>query len=349
MAREASQPVKTFSVGFEGDTDNELPYARAVAKRYGTDHHEFLLDARVVDALPLLVQHHGEPFADSSAVPTYFVTRMARQQLTVALSGDGGDESFSGYDRYGELLMWEHFDRLPASFRRKLFDSCAKILCKAPYGLWSSRMTRGCRMAAASLPERYRIYTSIFKDEELDEVYSPKFKALLRRAERDGAAMLWDERMSSLDWMMKHDQRYYLPDCLMVKTDVSSMANSLELRSPFLDHKVIELAARIPSSAKRHGMNGKIILKEAVQALLPQEVLDKPKTGFGVPLAHWFRNELRDMLYGTLLDDRAMRRGLFNSAFVRRMVDEQVSSHRDWSTRLWALMCLELWFREFVD
>lgn len=204
-------------------------------------------------------------------------------------------------------------------------------------------------MAAASLPERYRIYTSIFKDEELDEVYSPKFKALLRRAERDRAAMLWDERMSSLDWMMKHDQRYYLPDCLMVKTDVSSMANSLELRSPFLDHKVIELAARIPSSAKRNGMNGKIILKEAVQALLPQEVLDKPKTGFGVPLAHWFRNELRDMLYGTLLDDRAMRRGLFNSAFVRRMVDEQVSSHRDWSTRLWALMCLELWFREFVD
>ena len=147
---------------------------------------------------------------------------------------------------------------------------------------------------------------------------------------------------------MKHDQHYYLPECLMVKTDVSNMANSLELRSPSLDHKYMELAARIHSSLKRQGMRGKTILKEAVQELLPQEILNKSKTGFWVPLAHWFCNELRDTL-GTLLDDRSMQRGLFNSVFVRRLVEEQVSGKHDWRNRSWALMCLDLWFCEFVD
>ncbi len=148
---------------------------------------------------------------------------------------------------------------------------------------------------------------------------------------------------------MQHDQRHYLPDCLMAKTDVSSMAHGLELRSPFLDHRLVELAARIPASLKRKGLRGKIILKEAMRELLPEEVLDKPKTGFGVPLAQWLRRELRDTLYSSLLDDRAMQRGLFNPPFVGRMVEEHMCGQRDWSNRLWALLCLELWFREFVD
>jgi len=204
-------------------------------------------------------------------------------------------------------------------------------------------------MAGSSTAQRYKIYMSTFKDEERLALYSPAFKALLSDFPTSNGSVLEKPEISALDWMMNHDQRHYLPDCLMVKTDVASMANSLELRSPFLDHEFIQFAARIPSSLKRQGMNGKILLKEAVSDMLPDDVLNKPKTGFGVPLAHWFRNELRDMLRGTLLDDRAEKRNLFNHAVVRRMVDEQITGRQDWSNRLWALMYLELWFREFVD
>ncbi len=349
MAMESSRPVKTFSVGFEGDSHNELPFARSVAERYGTDHHEFLINASVVDLLPLLVRHYGEPFADSSAVPTYFVSQMARQHVTVALSGDGGDESFSGYDRYGELLQWEQLERIPLSYRSRVCGSLASMFQMLPYGRWTSRLSRGCRMAASSTAERYKIYMSVFKDEERQALYSPVFQALLANSTIANDVVLKNSEISPLDWMMNYDQRNYLPDCLMVKTDVASMANSLELRSPFLDHEFIQFAARIPSSLKRHGMNGKILLKEAVSDLLPYEVLNKPKTGFGVPLAQWFRNELSDMLRGTLLDERAEKRNLFNHAVVHRMVDEQIAGRRDWSNRLWALMYLELWFREFID
>jgi asparagine synthase (glutamine-hydrolysing) len=204
-------------------------------------------------------------------------------------------------------------------------------------------------MATAPLANRYSMYLSVFKDDERRAVYSPKFQALLAPSTVEEGGSLATPEALPADWMMSHDQLNYLPDCLMVKTDVASMANSVELRSPFLDHKFIQMAARIPSSFKRRGRRGKIILKEAAQELLPDDVLNKPKTGFGVPLASWFRNQLRGMLHETLLDDRTMRRGLFNPTFIRRLVDEHVAGRRDWSNRLWALLVLELWFREFID
>ena len=349
MSMESSEPVKTFSAGFADDPDNELSFARSVAKRYGTDHHEFILDTSVLDVLPLLVRHYGEPFADSSALPTYLITRMARQHVTVALTGDGGDESFSGYDRYGALLRWQVLDRIPLPIRTALFGMSARLLGSLPHRNWLSRLARGCQMATASLATRYPMYLSVFKDDECKAGYSRKFQALLACNTVNHGGSLSTPQALPADWMMHHDQLNYLPDCLMVKTDVASMANSLELRSPFLDHKFIELAARIPSTFKRQGMRGKIILKEAVQELLPHEVLNKPKTGFGVPLAGWFRSQLRGMLHETLLDDRTMRRGLFTPTFIRRLVDEHVAGRRDWSNRLWALLVLELWFREFID
>jgi asparagine synthase (glutamine-hydrolysing) len=155
--------------------------------------------------------------------------------------------------------------------------------------------------------------------------------------------------MDSLDWMARHDQHFYLPDCLMVKTDVASMANSLEVRCPFLDHQFVEFAATIPSSLKRDSKGGKAILKRAVQSLLPTEVLLKPKTGFGVPLAKWFRTDLQGLLKATLLDERSARRELFRQSFLKRMIEEQIAGKRDWSNRLWAFLYLELWFREYVD
>lgn len=349
MAMESSAPVKTFSAGFKDDPDNELSIARSVAKRYGTDHHEFMLDTSALDALPLLVRHYGEPFADSSAIPTYLITRMARQHVTVALTGDGGDESFSGYDRYGALLRWQVLDRIPLPIRTTLFGTSARLLDRFPHRNWLSRLARGCQMASVPLATRYPMYISVFKDAECTAGYSRNFQALLTQSSVETRGSPATPEASTADWMMNHDQLNYLPDCLMVKSDVASMANSLELRSPFLDHKFIELAARIPSTFKRRGRHGKIVLKEAVQELLPHDVLNKPKTGFGVPLAGWFRNPLRGMLHETLLDHRTLRRGLFTPAFIRRLVDEHVAGKRDWSNRLWALLVLELWFREFID
>lgn len=349
MSTESGQRVKTFSVGFEGDPDNELPYARYVAERYDTDHHEFLVNTSVVDALPSLVRHYGEPFADSSAIPTYFISQMARQHVTVALSGDGGDESFSGYSRYGELLRWRPLEHIPVSLRSHVFGRMAGIFRRLPYGRVASRLARACRMAAGSRSDLYTTYMSVFKDEERAVCYRGPLQSMLGSASYGGEPASTRVDAEFLDWMMNHDQHHYLPDCLMVKADVASMAHGLELRSPFLDHEFMRLAARIPASLKRRGMQGKLILRETVSELLPEEVLNKRKTGFGVPLAKWFRSDLGEMLNGVLLDDRAVRRGLFDYTCVRRMVDEQIAGRQDWSNRLWALLFLELWFREFID
>jgi asparagine synthase (glutamine-hydrolysing) len=351
VATETSSPVKTFSIGFEEQDFDELSYARTVAERYGTDHHEFVVKPSAADILPLLVKHYGEPFADSSAIPTYHVSRMAREHITVALSGDGGDESFSGYQHYRSTECWQRVDLVPVAVRRHIAGLMESALGTLPYSNLTARTIRGWHMIGSSLPERYRTQLSIVKDEEKDACYTPHFWSLL--SENNVAAhyldLRWDKYMDSWDWMARHDQHYYLPDCLMVKTDIASMANGLEVRCPFLDHKVVEFAATIPSSMKRNGDSGKLILRRAVQNLLPEEVLRKRKTGFGVPLAKWLRTDLKDMLMAVLLDEKAKKRGLFEPSFLKKMIEEHAERKRDWSTRLWAFLFLELWLREYVD
>lgn len=347
MAMESRGPVNSFSVGFEDDEFNELPFARMVAKRYGTDHHEIIVKPSAVEILPLLVKHYNEPFADSSAIPTYYVSRAARQHITVALSGDGGDESFLGYAHYRNTERWHKFDFIPYSARHKFANMMRENFESLPYGNATAKMIRGWRMFGSLLPDRYALQLSILKDEEKRALYTPCFRSLLK-ANNDSTHLTdlpWDDAMDDWDWMARHDQHFYLPDCLMVKTDVASMANSLEVRCPFLDHHLVEFAATIPSSKKR----GKAILRGAVRDLLPQEILTKPKSGFGVPLAKWFRTELREILRGTLLDEKSAKRGLFDLRFLKRMIDEQIDGRRDWSSRLWSLLFLETWFREYVD
>jgi asparagine synthase (glutamine-hydrolysing) len=352
MAQQNGRPVKTFSIGFEEESHNELPYARKVAQRYGTDHHEFIVKPDAEEVIPLLVRHYNEPFADSSALPTYFVSKVTRAHVTVALSGDGGDENFSGYDRYGEILRWSLADVLPYPLRSTLGAGVAKAVDRLPYSNGRARIGRAFHMLGSRLPDRYALHMSMLKPQEKRACYTPRFRELVAQqsAEEDPAVGFpWDESDDPLDWMMRHDQNFYLPDCLMVKSDVASMANSLEVRCPFLDHRLAEFAATIPSAMKRDHDGGKRILKKAVKDLLPPDILAKPKSGFGVPLAKWFRGELSDLLRGTLLDDRASRRALFDGRFVKKLVDEQIGGKRDWSYRLWALLILELWFREFID
>lgn len=351
MASESAGPIKSFSVGFEEQNYNELPFARLVAERYGTDHHEIVVKPSAADILPLLVKHYNEPFADSSAIPTYYVSRAARAHITVALSGDGGDENFLGYTHYWDTERWNRVDFVPFAVRRQVARMMKAGLELLPYGNFEAKVTRGWRMFGSLLPDRYDLQLSVVKDEEKRAAYTPYFRSLLN--EHNGSAHLtdlrWDRSMDEWDWMAQHDQNNYLPDCLMVKTDVASMANSLEVRCPFLDHHLVEFASTIPSSMKRDRQGGKAVLRRVVRNLLPQEILRKPKTGFAVPLAKWFRTTLRETLRGTLLDDQSAKRGLFEQSFLKRMIDEQAGGQRDWSARLWAFLFLESWFREYVD
>lgn len=353
MAQESARPVKTFSIGFEEEAFNELPYARMLAKRYGTEHHELLVKPNAAEVLPLLVRHYNEPFADSSALPTYYVSKVTRQHVTVALSGDGGDESFAGYDNYASILGWNKWDVWPLWFRKMVSEGGRGLLKTFPHNNNAARLRRGLAMVgAANVKARRLQFGTTLKPEEKRLAYTPLFRDLISKPpvpEDPLAAYPWEESMVDLDWLMRHDQNFYLPDCLMVKTDIASMANSLEVRCPFLDHEFVEFAGTIPSQLKRDAMGGKKILKSAVKGLLPTEILNKPKTGFGLPIAKWFRNGLAPMLKEALLDETSERRGLFEQQLLKKMVSEHIEGRRDWSNRLWAFLFQELWFREFID
>jgi asparagine synthase (glutamine-hydrolysing) len=205
---------------------------------------------------------------------------------------------------------------------------------------------------AANVKVRRLQFGTILKPEEKRLAYTSFFRDLISGTsvtEDPLAGYPWEDGMDAMDWLMRHDQSFYLPDCLMVKTDIASMANGLEVRCPFLDHEFVEFAATIPSRLKRNGTDGKLILKRAVKELLPTEIMNKSKQGFGLPIAKWFRNDLAPMLKETLLDDKSKRRGFFEQHFLKKIVNEHIGGGRDWSNRLWAFLFLELWFREFID
>lgn len=354
MAQESGRPVKTFSVGFEEDAFNELPYARLLAERYGTDHHEIIIKPNAAEILPLLVKNYNEPFADSSALPMYYVSKMTRQYVTVALSGDGGDESFAGYNNYRAILAWNEWNIIPFQLRKMLTVIGSGILDMFPDNYNNAaRLRRGLSMfGAANVKDRRLQFGTIVKPEEKRLAYTSLFRDLIAKppGPKDPLSIYpWIEGMDALDWLIRHDLSHYLPDCLMVKTDIASMANSLEVRCPFLDHEYVEYAASIPSRYKRDATGGKLILKSAVKDLLPKEILNRTKTGFGIPIAKWFRSDLAPLLKETLLDKISARRGLFEKRLLQKMVSEHIEGRRNWSNRLWAFLILELWFREFID
>jgi asparagine synthase (glutamine-hydrolysing) len=352
MAQASAHPVKTFSIGFEEQDFDELPFARRIAERYATDHHEFIVRPDATGILPELVREYGEPFADSSALPTYYLSKLTRDHVTVALSGDGGDETFGGYDTYRVVSAWHRADRVPRAVRRAFDATVGGAMRQFSHARTPRRLAHGSAMLAAPLEERFRLQSSIFKPHEKQAAYTPKMRALITEATPyvgGPESVELPSGVDPVDWMMWHDLQYYLPDCLMVKVDVASMAHGLEVRSPFLDHHFVEFAATIPPRLKQDAAGGKKILKRALSRLLPEEVLQRKKKGFGVPLRWWFGRDLLDHLRGTLLDDRALRRGLFHQRYVASLIDDMAAGRHDWSARLWALLWLELWFREFID
>lgn len=345
MAGLSPDPVKTFSIGFTHEEYNELPYARMVAQRYGTDHHEFIVTPDAEAIFSELVWHYNEPFADPSAIPTYYVSKLAREHVTVVLTGDGGDESFAGYSRY---QLPEHPHAVPFGNLRRLRSdpSILEQFFDRRHPLRSLRRLRDLT------PDRLNYYYRIthFHEGYQRQLYSRDFRRGL-----DAVTVDWMLRIvrasdapDIVDEMMDIDLALYLPDTLMTKTDVASMAHSLEARAPMLDHEFLEFAATIPSHLKLRNGEGKHILKAAAAPHLPREVIHRPKMGFGVPIDHWFRGELRDFVHDTLLGSAATSRGYFNRPYVEDILRRHAGGEQ-WQYLIWNLLMLELWHLMFID
>ena len=344
MSEQSDRPVKTFSIGFEEQDYSELHHARRVAAYVGADHHEFIVRPNALEVLPVLVEHYGEPYADSSAIPTYYVAKQTRQHVTVALNGDGGDECFAGYERYAAMRLAEKYRKVPEIMRQALIEQAINRLPSSE--LRRSRVRDVKRfLSAAGLPtvERYLRWVSVFDAGAKAELYTVEFQRAVAPwfAEADGTGVV--------DAALLTDTMTYLPNDLLVKVDIASMAVSLEARSPFLDHHVIEFAASLPENLKLRGLTTKYILKRVLNKLLPAENLKRPKMGFGVPIGHWFRGEMQSFLRERLLAEKALNRGFFKPATVARMVEEHTGGERDWAPQLWTLLMLELWFERFID
>ena len=347
MARASSEPVKTFSIGFKQADFNEAPYARLVAERFHTDHHELILEPDIVGTVEKLTRSLEEPFGDSSMLPTYFISCLARQHVTVALSGDGGDEVFAGYDRYRTALHDRAFPWVP-EWTRSLYRN--HIHQRLPY----------------SVPGRSLAYSiSLPWDKRYAEDVSlqPIFRELrllsedvLARAEQDNplnALHYYLERAPAKDPLSRLlylDSKTYLPGDILTKVDRMSMLTSLEVRVPILDHVFLEWATSLTPEWKMRGGKQKYMLKKLAQRVgVPREVLDRPKQGFALPLVHWTRHDLKDMIMSVLLQPRTLQRGYFKPEAVRQLLDEHFRQRRNHSGRIWRLLAFELWHRNYLE
>lgn len=349
MAQATSKPVRTFTVGFAthaGRFDERGP-ARAVAGRYGTAHHECLLEADVTDILPQVVRAFDEPFADSSAIPNWLICRETARHVKVALSGLGGDELFGGYERYVGLGLGEQYRQLSRPMRLAISKLIRCFLNSNGRGYFADRLKRF--VAAADMPaiERYRSFTATF--DNVEEILHPDLTARLRyRTTR------YDQVVSdlvihhTLDIGLYSDLNLYLPDDLLTLTDRMSMAHSLEVRVPFLDHELVEFAAQLPVSFKVRGLQKKVLFRRAIAPLLPRRHLWRPKQGFSVPMAAWLRGPLREILSDLVESQEWRESPWLNHPKIRRLVDEHMAGKVNHENRLWALICFGEWQRQYV-
>ena len=353
MAQESETPVKTFSIGFEEQDFSELKYAKRVAEHVGAEYSEFIVRPNALDVIPTLVDHYGEPYADSSALPTYYVAKETRKHVTVALNGDGGDESFAGYERYAAMRIAEKYARVPAALRKVFVEAPVSFLPSSE--LKRSRFRDAKRfLRAANLPrtERYFRWVTTFNRDTKRELYTDAFAASV--AGQDPLSILdeWFAKANgtgTLDATLLTDQMTYLPNDLLVKVDIATMANSLEARSPFLDHKLIEFAASLPEDLKMSGVGTKSLLKKVAARVVPKDVIYRRKMGFGVPVGKWFRGEMKDFVRSILLSESSLKRGIVRPEILERYVNEHIAGERDHSFQLWTFLMLELWFQRFID
>jgi asparagine synthase (glutamine-hydrolysing) len=349
---EVSSQVKTFSAAFRHAEFNEAEPARRVAQLFGTDHTELEVEADTLELMPKLARHYGQPFADPSAVPTFALAEVARQHVTVALNGDGGDEAFAGYPRYTVNAALARGEPLVRGLRPLVRFAAAHMPDGATKSDWRSRVKRAMELLSNGTEARYASWIGPLGPSWRDRLLTPEFAAAVHNdphPEQELVDLLESSDGEVLDRMLAADIRHYLPDDLLVKVDIASMAYSLEARSPYLDHELLEFAASLPPTMKMRGRQRKRVLREAYRGVLPDQVLNRSKMGFGVPLVHWFRSEQRELPYDVLLDDEATSRGIFRTDQVRTLIAEHAAGRVDHSSRIWTLLQLEFWFREVVE
>ena len=348
----SSSKLKTFSIGFEEDSYSELGYARTVAERFDTDHEEFVVTADMARDLESIVRYADEPFADSSMVPMYYLSRQTRQHVTVALSGDGGDEVFGGYDRYIGLGLARKYHSIPGIIRKRLISPLTGMIPESP-GKRSNlrRIKRLTHPATATVEQWYVGWMQQFRVESHSAAFTPGFASAIEA--RGG----WTDHMSnafgrydnaatarSAQWV---DMTTYLPGDLLVKADRMSMAHGLEVRSPFLDHHLVEFASSIPGEYSIRGRAGKQVLKHAYADLVPDEISRRPKAGFTVPVGEWINGPLRDTTRDLLLAPDARVSRVIRAEFIARLVEQHASHRYNHAVRLWNLICLETWAQSF--
>ena len=349
MARASSKPVKTFSIGFHHHDFNETQYARLVAEKFATDHHELTVESDVLETVETLTASMDEPFGDSSMLPTYYVSCLARKHVKVALSGDGGDEIFGGYDRYPVHLRRKNFERIPHWARRFYREKIYPLL---PEDMRGKKFSYN-----VSLPWQERYIDSISYLPSFDrdiKLLSDDFRKILLAGENPEAVMLGHfadaKATDPVSRLLYLDTKTYMVGDVLTKVDRMSMATSLEVRVPLLDHTFVEWATGLPSSWKMRGLQQKYILRKLAERIgVPQAALNRPKQGFALPLVHWIRNDLKDLIISVLLDSRSLHRGYFRPEGIRRMLDEHFRQRRDHSHGIWRLLIFELWHRNFLE
>jgi asparagine synthase (glutamine-hydrolysing) len=344
MARNLKQPLKTFSIGFREAAFNELPDARRVAQYLGADHHELVVEADTVALLDKLVWHFDEPFADASAVPTYLVSRLAAGHVKMVLSGDGGDELFAGYERYARYNQLRKWRAMSLGVGGAALSAAGALVP----GARGYRLSRIAERLSQSFPDDYLSGVGLARRQELVRILDLPGVDLDPYA-HVRAPYLDARGGDELDALLWGDINTYLLEDVLVKVDRMTMANSLEARSPLLDHQLLEFAARLPADLKLRGGQGKWLLKAVARQLLPPEFINKPKQGFAIPLSQWMRGPLLPMLRDVLHARAFRERGVFHVAAVRQCLDEHVSGARDHGELLWMVLNHELWSRRFVD
>lgn len=339
MARHSESPIKTFSIGFKEAHFNELEYAREVAKKYGTEHHEQIIEPESIELLPRLIDAYDEPFADASAIPTYYVSKFAREHVTVALSGDGGDELFAGYDTYPKLLNIRKYNLLPGPFRKLFWGGLGRCIPSRvkghglAYHLAQDPDVASAYFSVWSQPERRRLYKADARGMIGDGVAESYKEALIRRS----TAKDFLSRMQELD------MRTFLVDDVLTKVDRVSMVNSLEVRVPLLDHKLAELSFRIPSRFKYKNGEMKYIFKRTMRRELPDAVLSHKKQGFSIPLSMWFKDSLKDYVHDRLFSRNSRLGNYVNMDYVRKIVVDNEKGMRSTYQKVWTLLVLDAW------
>ena len=337
MALNSDKPIKTFSIGFKEEKYNELKYAQIVADKYKTDHHEFIVEPQSIELLPDLVKAYDEPFADSSAIPTYYVSKYTREHVTVALSGDGGDELFAGYSSYDKMMMLNKKKHYP----KALFSAINKMIPDYMFG-------KGMSYYLSKDKENIGAYFNLWKDYERREVFLPEIRSNFEKNYAENLKMDFLNKSSDADFLTKMqqlDMQTYMVDDILTKVDRASMMNSLEARVPLIDHKFAELSFTIPSELKMKGNIKKYILKESFSTILPPEIISHKKQGFAIPLSIWFKGNLKEYANESLRNSNQLYNFLEKDKVVA-ILDNHQKGKRDYSEKIWTLLFLNEWLAQ---